>query len=134
MIFFLLHQLLKPLLDYGLWHQTANLTVFLIGIVLWTYLWVFINDVRFHGGINNFLVTGLSQGFAYFLLSDIMAIAIIYKNYWKRSIMTEFEEIFKKDDTKIVEKPAKLLPEPEKSIPEPAKLLPEPDTLPTIPQ
>lgn len=93
MIFFLLHQMLQPLLSLGLWHQTANLFTFLVGMICWTYLWVYVSDPRF-GGVDNFWMTGISQGFVYFILGDIMSVAIIYKNYWKQSIFTELEDLF----------------------------------------
>ena len=93
MIFFLLHSILKPLLDTVISHQTANLTTFLIGTILWTYLWVYVTDYRFQPKDPNFIITGLAVGFSYFLISDIIAVCILYKNYWKRSILTELKDL-----------------------------------------
>lgn len=94
MIFFSLHHILKPLLDTFISHQTANLITFLLGIIGWTYLWVFVMDAQFQPTKPNFIISGLGAGFSYFLVSDIVAVCILYKNYWKQSIITELNDIF----------------------------------------
>ena len=106
MIFFILHNILKPFLDTVISHQTSNLLAFLLGVILWTYLWVYVTDFRFHPTEPNFILTGLGVGFTYFLISDIVAVCILYKNYWKRSILTELHDLLnpkKETDTKPVE-------------------------------
>ena len=100
MIFFLLHQVVQKI-PGNLSDQTRNLITFLLGVMLYTFLWTYVNSTK----SNNFVVTGIRYGFYYIFVSDCFAMGIIYKNYYNRSIRTEISSAWGTDvpvaDTKI---------------------------------
>jgi hypothetical protein len=93
MIFFLLHHIFQAFFGkLNADHQTTNLLTFLIGGFMWCILYVATTTDGYlpHG----LLRQSLGFGFPYLLVSDLFAMAIIYKNYWKTSILTEITDSF----------------------------------------
>lgn len=89
MIWFLLHNFIKQF--DGIDVQTKNLTVFLIGVTIYTFVYSWLgsnsrNDRSFSYFFFNF--------FTYVILADAFSMAIIYKNYFNKSIFNEVKETF----------------------------------------
>lgn len=92
MIFFVLHQIVQKILG-NLSEQTRNLITFLLGVVLYTLLWTYVNTTK----SDNFIVASIRYGFYYIFVSDCFAMGIIYKNYYNRSITTEVSSAWGND-------------------------------------
>ncbi len=87
MLWFLLHQVLKvfPFGD----DQTKNLTTFLVGTVIYTLFYSYIGSLDFQS--NQFFKVFFNF-FFYIVLADAFAMAVVYKNYYKHTILTEVKE------------------------------------------
>ena len=80
MLFFTLHQIIHNALPGNFSNQTRNLLTFLIGVVLYTVILSYLfnkNNVS-----TNFMINGIKAGISYIMLSDCIAMGIIYKNYY----------------------------------------------------
>lgn len=71
--------------------QTKNLFTFLIGVVSYTLIYSWFGATSKE---NNLFIFTLFNYFVYIILADAFAMAIIYKNYYKTSIIGEAKEVF----------------------------------------
>ncbi len=88
MIWFILHNTLKQFKIIG--DQTRNLTVFLIGVTLYTFIYAYIGSKHFD---KDSFIYRLFMFFLYIILADGFAMAIIYKNFYGKTILTEMSEV-----------------------------------------
>lgn len=102
MIFYLLHSINHNIIPGNFSNQTRNLLTFLLGVILYTVLWTYLYN---HTNNNNLIITSLKWGFSYILIADCFAIAVIYKNYYKKSINNEIKQVINLTEEKINENP-----------------------------
>lgn len=87
MIWYTLHNILKTLFP-NMEQQHRHLTSFLIGVILYTLFYSYVGTLgREHTFLNVFFKYSV-----YILISDAFAMAILYKNFYKRTIFKEVEE------------------------------------------
>ncbi len=89
MIWYIVHNLVQ-LLPFGS-EQNKNLFTFLIGVVSYTLIYAWFGATNKE---NNVFIFTLFNYFWYIILADAFAMAIIYKNYYKTSIIGEAKEVF----------------------------------------
>ena len=101
MIFWILHNILNNLTTIKDWSESKkNLTNLLVGGNIYILLYVTLGYLVKKS--DNFLLEGFYNFFIYFVILDVMAMAIIYKLYWGRPITTEIgSSILKQDDNSI---------------------------------
>lgn len=89
MLWFIFHNIIKqiPSIDT----QTKNLFVFLMGVTVYTFLYSWVGSLSKNDG--SFLYFFFNF-FSYIILADGFSMAIIYKNYFSRSIFNEVKETF----------------------------------------
>jgi predicted membrane protein len=89
MLWFIFHNIIKqiPSIDT----QTKNLFVFLIGVTVYTFLYSWVGSLSKNDG--SFLYFFFNF-FSYIILADGFSMAIIYKNYFSRSIFNEVKDTF----------------------------------------
>ena len=97
MLWFIFHNIIKqiPSIDT----QTKNLFVFLMGVTSYTFLYSWVGSLSKNDG--SFLYFFFNF-FSYIILADGFSMAIIYKNYFSRSILNEVKYTFgtsKEDNT-----------------------------------
>ncbi len=90
MIFFALHNIMHNVVPGNFTDQTRNLVTFLLGIVLYTVLYTYLFNKN--NNSTNLLINSIKAGFSYIIMSDCIAMGIIYKNYYKSSIINEVKE------------------------------------------
>lgn len=100
MIFFILHQSIHNLLPFNYSNQTKNLITLLIGIFLYTIIWTYVKDPK-RADSHNLLLNSLKMGFTYIFMTDCLAMGIIYKNYYNKSIVKEAVDVWNVGDAKI---------------------------------
>jgi hypothetical protein len=89
MLWFILHQFLQifPSLE----NQTRNLITFLTGTTFYAIFYSYIGSFDFS---DNLFFKRLFGFFVYIILADAFSMAIIYKNYYKHTILSEINETF----------------------------------------
>ena len=101
MIFYAMHHLmhldgaLDPSkmeeMDYN--HGARNVRTFLFGSVAYIFLAVFLYSPMYQSLINDiFFLSALRDWFAWFVVADAIAMAIIFRKYWGFSILWEAKE------------------------------------------
>lgn len=70
-------------------NQTKNLITFLVGVILYTWLWSYLFNKKKQ--LNSFL-NGIKYGFSYILIADCISCGIIYKNYYQTSILNSVKD------------------------------------------
>jgi hypothetical protein len=92
MIFFLLHHLVHALFGVRISEERKNLFTFLLGTFLWVCLWTVVQSrsIREKWG---FIGDVLNYGFVYLVVTDVFAMAVIYKNYWGNTILHETNSV-----------------------------------------
>jgi len=86
MFFFLLHHLFTLLFDGVLTDLRRNCITFLLGTVLYVLCWGFLFN-RF----SHWLAQTIQDFFWYFVVADVAVMAIIYRSYYGRSIVSELD-------------------------------------------
>jgi hypothetical protein len=97
MLFYTLHNIIHNLIPGKFTDQTRNLITFLLGIILYTILYTYLFDKN--NNSTNLIVNSFKAGFAYIIMSDCIAMGIVYKNYYKTSILNEVKEAW--SDAKV---------------------------------
>jgi hypothetical protein len=87
MLWFILHHIFKNFTF--LENQTRNLTTFLLGTVIYVLFYSYIGSMDFS---NNLFFKKLFGFFYYIVMADGFAMAILYKNFYKQTILTEIKE------------------------------------------
>lgn len=98
MIFNILHKLVNLSSSYFT-EQNRNLFVFVTGTILYVLLYATIGSLVH---INKFYFV-LFNTFWYIIVADIIAIAIIYKNYYGKPIINEVTNICTKNNVCVAE-------------------------------
>lgn len=75
--------------------ETKNLTIFLIGVHIYLFLYIYLQNtedrfLRLYANLMWWIIT-----------ADAFAMGIIYKNYWGNSILTEVKEVMEGQTTKV---------------------------------
>lgn len=89
MLWFTIHNLIH-LLPFDS-NQNKNLFTFVVGVVLYTIIYSFLGSLK---GDNKPFLTMFFNFFLYIILADGFAMAIIYKNFYKITIMGEVKDVF----------------------------------------
>lgn len=95
MIFYLIHQIIQNLIPWNKETKDSkkNITTFIIGSLLYVFLFSFVNSTNYQGFIeSNFILFTIKHWFFWILFLDISAMAVIYKCYYNRSILDELPE------------------------------------------
>lgn len=111
MFWFLLHNFLQQFTNPNITtDQTRNLTTFVLGTLIHTIVYSYLGSLQLE--TNPFLKT--FHGFyLYIVIADAIAIAIIYKNYYNSTILTEMDGLFSKKPANIVtEEPEEFIANP----------------------
>lgn len=87
MLWFFIHHLVQNLVAGE--EQTKNLITFLSGTVIYTLFYSYLGTFDF--SVHLFL-KGMFNFFYFVVLADAFAMAVIYKNYYKQTILTEVKE------------------------------------------
>ena len=87
MLWFVIHNIAKM---FSLENQTRNLAVFLTGVVLYVLFYAYVGSLD----LTNPFYIRLFSYFIYIILADGFAMAILYKNGYKQSILMEVNETF----------------------------------------
>lgn len=88
MIFYLLHNIINTFVKD--WSESKkNCFTFVIGGTLYVLLYVFLEYLSKITG--NLFITLLHKFYLYFIVIDTISMAILYKNYFGRSIFTEID-------------------------------------------
>ena len=98
MLWFILHNIIH-LFSFGE-NQTKNLFTFLIGVVSYTFIYTWLGSINKE---DNVFIFTLFNYFSYIILADAFAMAVIYKNYYKSSIIGEATEVFSNKPNRYVE-------------------------------
>lgn len=117
MIFFLVHNVIQHSPWIKDWAESKkNITTFLIGSLLYVFLLSFLQSERFQSLINSsFFLFTLKNWFIWIIGIDITAMAILYKNYWGRTILEELPETWslrRRNATSPTKTPAKKVDDP----------------------
>ncbi len=88
MIWFLIHNIVQLFPSDN--NQKKNLTTFLLGVVIYTILYSWIGTLTYEN--NKFLFTFFNF-FFYIVLADAFSMAVIYKNYYNTTILTEIKDV-----------------------------------------
>lgn len=89
MLWFIIHNIMK--IFTFMENQTRNLTTFLVGTVLYVLFYSYIGSIDFN---NNYFYKRLFHFFVYIIMADGFSMAIIYKNFYKHTILNEVKETF----------------------------------------
>ena len=89
MIWFIIHNFLKTLTFFE--NQTRNLTTFLTGVFIYVLFYSYVGSLDLE---DNKFFKLFFNFFIYIVLADGFAMAIIYKNFYKQTILTEVKETF----------------------------------------
>lgn len=89
MIWYIFHNVINALFP-SISVQHRNLSTFLIGVLCYTLIYSYLGTLD--KNINNLFLFTFLNYFFYVLLSDAFAMAILYKNFFKTSIINEFRE------------------------------------------
>ena len=109
MIFFITHQIIQNLIPWNKDTKDSkkNITTFLIGAVLYVFLLSFVNSTSYSHIVNSvFFLYTLKNWLLWILAIDVTAMAVVYKCYYKRSIIEELPETLgekKKTDSRSVQ-------------------------------
>lgn len=87
MLWFIIHNFLKNFTSME--NKTRNLTIFLTGTVLYVLFYSYVGSFDF---IDNLFFKRLFGFFIYIVIADGFAMAILYKNFYKQTILTEVKE------------------------------------------
>jgi hypothetical protein len=87
MLWFTIHNFLKNFTSME--NQNRNLTTFLTGTVLYVLFYSYAGSFDFN---NNPFFKRLFGFFIYIVIADGFAMAILYKNFYKKTIFTEVQE------------------------------------------
>jgi hypothetical protein len=90
---------------FDLTNQTKNLTTFVFGTLLHTMLYSYLGSLNLSA--SSFMKT-MFGFYSHILFVDIVAIGIIYKNYYNESIVSEFTNL-----VVPIQKQSINIPEPE---------------------
>lgn len=103
MIFFILHHIIHNTPVIKDWKESKkNITTFLVGSVLYVFLLSFLQSNRYASLVNGtFVLFTLKNWFLWIIGIDITAMAIIYKNFWGRTILDELPETWTNRRPKI---------------------------------
>lgn len=88
MLWFIIHHIVQTLISAS--DQTKNLITFLSGTVFYTLLYAYLGALDY---ANNKFGKYLFNFFIYIVIADAIAIAIIYKNFYKQTIFNEVTEV-----------------------------------------
>ncbi len=88
MIFYLLHNIINNLNFTSEWNESKkNCFTLIIGGTLYVLLYIFLEYIHKKSG--SMFIELLHKFFLYFIIIDIITMAIMYKLYWGRSILNE---------------------------------------------
>ena len=73
-------------------NQHRNLTCFLAGVIIYTLIYSYMGV--FAKETNNMFLLSFFYNMWYILLADAFAMAVLYKNYYNKTIFTEVDETF----------------------------------------
>ncbi len=89
-------------MDYN--HGARNVRTFLFGSIAYIFLAAFLYSPIYQPLINGFFfLSALRDWFAWFVIADVISMAIIFRKYWGFSILWEAKEAIGEDN-----KPANL--------------------------
>jgi hypothetical protein len=100
MYYYLLHKLIHEddktrQEDPNYPHGAKNVQIFIIGSILYVFSAAFLFSKQYMDFVNSFFfLVALRDWFACFLIIDIIAVGILYKIAWSRSILSEVDETF----------------------------------------
>lgn len=94
MLFFTIHHIIQNLpLTNGWQESKKNIVTFLVGAISYVFLTSFLNSKRYAGFTDaNFFTFTLKNWLLWIIGIDIFAMAIVYKCYWGRTILSELPE------------------------------------------
>ncbi len=88
MLWFIIHHIVQSLISAS--DQTKNLITFLSGTVFYTLFYAYLGALDY---ANHKFGKYLYNFFIYVIIADAIAIAIIYKNFYKQTIINEITEV-----------------------------------------
>ncbi len=91
MLWFIIHHIVQNLISAS--DQTKNLITFLSGTVFYTLLYAYLGALDY---TNHKFGKYLFNFFIYIVIADAIAIAIIYKNFYKQTIFNEITKVIGK--------------------------------------
>lgn len=96
MLWFAIHNILKSFSTME--NQTRNLTTFLTGTILYVLFYSYVGSIDFN---SNPFLKRLFGFFIYVVIADAFSMAILYKNFYKQTILTEVNETLGSSGPKI---------------------------------
>lgn len=127
MFFFCTHQIVQNIIPWSKDTKDSrkNITTFIIGALLYTLLVSFLFNKHYSILVNSFfLLFTLKNWILLVLAIDVTAMAVIYKCYYKRSIVDEVSEAFVQERA-VDEKSKGLQASAELTSEEPDQAVPE---------
>ncbi len=88
-------------------HGARNTRTLLFGMIAYIFTAAFMFSPRYQTMISGvFFLAAIRDWFAWFVIADVLAMVIIYKNYWGKTILTEWNAMFGfRDKSENIEKP-----------------------------
>lgn len=93
MLWFIIHHIVQSLISGS--DQTKNLITFLSGTVCYTLIYAYLGAMDYE---NHKFGKYLYNFFIYIIIADAIAIAIIYKNFYKETVLNEITEVIRGKD------------------------------------
>ena len=90
MFYYLIHQIMQMKFMDDKENGKKNVMTFLFGSILYFLLYGYLRSPTTN--INNFVMYALKNFFHWFILIDMICMAVIYKLYYNRSIFNEMSE------------------------------------------
>ncbi len=122
MIFYAVHNIMHHTPGIKNWSESKkNITTLLVGGLLYIFLLSFVQSEPYRPLVDsNFFLFTLKNWFLWIVLLDMTAMAIVYKNYWGRTILDELPETWctkrkKVQPTAVPEVPQNVPQEPEQT-------------------
>jgi hypothetical protein len=87
-------------------HAKKNITIFLLGSVAYIFTAAFLFSKMYQSFIDGvFILAACRDWFQWFLLVDVFACAILFKQYWGFGILTTVDGILETKKSKEINKP-----------------------------
>lgn len=106
MFFFAIHHFIQNIPVTKDWQESKkNIVTFLIGAISYVFLTSFLNSKQYKAFIDaNFLTFTLKNWLLWIIGIDVFAMAIVYKCYWGRTILSELPETWGDSTVPLSEK------------------------------
>lgn len=99
MFYYIIHHIVHQRYTDNWKESRKNILTFILGSLCYIFLWAYLTSLKYEAFIErNFVLTTFRDWYILFVLLDICAMAIVYKQYWSRSILHEFREVVHGND------------------------------------